>query len=187
MTVYTHKERLAKKLIKAGGVLKQKSGIEGVDVSWTVECPREWFREPRLRAKRVFTAEQRAEAGARLHRSRNGGLVSKALVIVCLLTLPALCWAGVGSGEKILGPTLYYGALVGGDWALSHQAIRGGYSEANPVIRKVGFGPAKAIGVALMVGGYYALRRHKKTRWALSIGAGVGYGYLMVRAARKGR
>jgi hypothetical protein len=92
-----------------------------------------------------------------------------------------------GGLPQILGPVVYYGALVGGDWALSHQAIRGGSSEANPVIRKVGFAPAKAIGGALMVGGDYALRRHKKTQWALRVGVGVGYGYLMLRAARKGR
>jgi hypothetical protein len=92
-----------------------------------------------------------------------------------------------GGLPQILGPAVYYGALSGGDWYFSHQASRGGYPEANPVIRKVGLAPAKAIGGVLMVGGDYALRKHKKTRWALRIGAGVGYGYLMVRASRKGR
>jgi len=72
LTVYTHKERLAKRLLRAGGTLKRESKIEGQPVSWTVECPREWFREPRPRRKRntAISEETRARLGERLSKAR---------------------------------------------------------------------------------------------------------------------
>ena len=49
LTVFTHREQKARSLIRAGGVLKRESKIEGRVVAWTVECPKEWFRWPKKR------------------------------------------------------------------------------------------------------------------------------------------
>lgn len=70
MTVYTHRERIAKRLLRAGGTLKRDSRIDGEVVSWTVECPREWFREPK--PKRAVSEAQREAARVRAAESGLG-------------------------------------------------------------------------------------------------------------------
>jgi len=53
MTVYTHRKRQAEKLLAMGATLKYTNKIEGVDIAWCLEMPREWFKWPRKRRKRV--------------------------------------------------------------------------------------------------------------------------------------
>jgi hypothetical protein len=119
-------------------------------------------------------------------RERGKQVVCVALSVI--LSVLGASWVKAGEPKgvlpQILGPAVYYGALSGGDWVLSHQAMRKGYSEANPVIRRVGFGPAKLGGALLMVGGDYALRKHKRAQWGLRVLTGAFYGYAMVRAGR---
>jgi len=57
LTVYTFRERAARKLLRAGAILKREGKRSGKVVSWTLEMPREWFRWPH---------KPRAATGARL-------------------------------------------------------------------------------------------------------------------------
>jgi hypothetical protein len=62
LTVFTHRETHAQRLLRAGGHLKRVSRIDGRVVGWTVEVPREWFRWPR---KPPVMSEARRAAGAK--------------------------------------------------------------------------------------------------------------------------
>lgn len=70
MTVYTHREREAKRLLRMGATLKRTRVIDGEVEAWTVECPREWFKWPRkprkLEGEALAKAQERIKA--RFHR-----------------------------------------------------------------------------------------------------------------------
>ena len=106
------------------------------------------------------------------------------IVLGALWAILGASWSEAGEVKGVLGASAYYGALVGGDWLTTRGAMRRGYSEANPVIQQFGFSASKAVGGALMVGGDYALRRHKRAQWGLRAVSGAFYGWAMVRAGR---
>lgn len=71
LNFYTHNENWAKKLLKRGATLIRTGKVEGREISWTLSCPRDWFKLPSPK-KRVSTA-QREASGARLraiHQAR---------------------------------------------------------------------------------------------------------------------
>jgi len=181
MTVYCHKERLAKRLLKAGGVLGDSAKIDGEVVSWTIKCPREWFREPRPRRIIKVSEERLEQMKQTLSKARS---IKNALLITVVLNLLGGSWAQAGEFKQAIGPAVYYSALVGGDWLTTRGAMRRGYSEANPVIQHFGFSTSKSVGGLLMIGGDYALRRHKRAQWGLRAVSGAFYGWAMIRATK---
>lgn len=71
MTVYTHRENMAQKLLRAGATLKREGKEAGRTISWTLEAPREWFRWPRKRPKATpEQAEKRRLSGIRMAQAQ---------------------------------------------------------------------------------------------------------------------
>jgi len=62
--LYTFRRGMAARLLKAGAELKAEGRRKGKVVSWTLELPKKWFREPRPR--RTRTAAQKAASAAAL-------------------------------------------------------------------------------------------------------------------------
>lgn len=121
-------------------------------------------------------------------RSGRGTLGRIALMLsgVSLCGLIAIPVHADGSkGVKaLIGPTAYYGGLVWGERYTSNKAISRGAVELGPAIQLMGMDNAKILGGGLLILGDHLLEHHKKTQWALRMGSGIGYGYLMVRASR---
>jgi len=65
--LYTFRRGMAARLLKAGAELKAEGRRKGKVVSWTLELPKKWFREPRPR--RTRTAAQKA-AAAKLQEAK---------------------------------------------------------------------------------------------------------------------
>ena len=115
-----------------------------------------------------------------IQAARSGRLIA----LGAFLAILSPSWSEAGEVKGVLGASAYYGALVGGDWLTTRGAMRRGYTEANPVIQHFGFSASKAAGGALMVGGDYALRHHRKAQWGLRAVSGAFYGWAMLRATK---
>lgn len=76
LTLYTFKAALAARLQKAGATLKREGKREGKVVSWTLEMPKEWFRQPRP-ARKSTPAADAARAKGRMVLAAKRALANK--------------------------------------------------------------------------------------------------------------
>jgi ribosomal protein L18E len=77
LTFFTHSEKAAKSLLKAGGRLRRVSEIKNVPISWQIDLPREWIRWPRAKRRREMSVDAKKVVAERLQNARQAQKVIK--------------------------------------------------------------------------------------------------------------
>lgn len=72
LNFFTHNENWANRLLKKGARLIRTAEVDGKEVSWTLSCPRDWFKLPS--PKKHMSAQVREAAAERLRVARQAKL-----------------------------------------------------------------------------------------------------------------